>query len=166
MAATDTRDGAGCVRVVAVLENRAHEVGVAALDLGAPALFLSQSAETACFTSTLTLLQQHAPDIVLTCSSTGTGSRLTQLLSKLFGSTARLVALPRSSFDDTRGRSTVRLVATDKDALARAGKSLYLAFAAADACFRHIAEDLQLLVRLLARGVLRVLTPLRGAGPA
>ena len=149
MADKDAREGAGCLRVVAVLENRAHEVGVAALDLGAPALFLSQSAETACFTNTLTLLQQHAPDVVITCSSAGTGSRLTQLLDKLFAGAARLVSLPRSSFDDTRGRSTVRLVATDKDALARAGKSLYLAFAAADACVRFCSEELQLLVRLL-----------------
>ena len=96
--------------------------------------------------NTLTLLQTHTPDVVVTCSTAGSGSRLTALLAKLYGSSARLVALPRSSFDDTRGRSTVRLVATAKDALARDSKSLYLAFAAADACVRFCADELQLLV--------------------
>jgi len=107
---------------------------VAALDLAAPGLYLSQSADSAGFANTLTLLRQHAPDVVITCGSSES-SRLTQL-AKTFGSTARFVALPRGSFDDTRGRSTVRVIAqpADKDALARAGKSLYLALAAADAC--------------------------------
>ena len=139
---SETRDGVVCV--VAVLENRAREVGLASLCLEAPALALAQSAESASFTNVLTLLQQHAPDVILTCTSAATSSQLLPLLTKLFSST-RFVALPRSSFDDTRGRSTVRLVATDKE-VARAGKALYLAFAAADACVRFCADELQLLM--------------------
>ena len=139
--ASETRDSVVCV--VAVLENRAREVGLAALSLEAPALALSQSAESASFTNVLTLLQQHAPDVILTCASAATSSQLLPLLTKLFSGT-RFVALPRSSFDDTRGRSTVRLVATDKE-VARAGNALYLAFAAADACVRFCADELQLL---------------------
>lgn len=138
-------------------------MGVAALDLGAPALFLSQSAESAGYVNTLTLLQTHTPDIVVTCSTAG-ASRLTALLAKLYGSSARLVALPRSSFDDTRGRSTVRLVATEKDALARDSKALYLAFAAADACVRFCADELQLLVRLRALSVSEARTHAARAG--
>ena len=139
----EVREGVVCI--VAVLENRAREVGLAALNLEAPVLALSQSAESASFTNTLTLLQQHAPDVILTCASAAISSQLLPLLTKLFGS-ARFVALPRSCFDDTRGRSTVRLVATaaDKD-VARAGKALYLAFAAADACVRFCGDELQLL---------------------
>ena len=144
MTTLETREGVACV--VAVLENRAREVGLAALNLEAPVLALSQSVEFASFTNALTLLQQHAPDVILTCASAVASSQLLPLLTKLFGS-ARFVALPRSSFDDTRGRSTVRLVATatDKD-IARAGKALYLAFAAADACVRFCGDELKLLM--------------------
>ena len=127
------------------------QVGFACVDCHAAGLFLSQSVEQAAYPNTLTLLTAHAPEVVVVCSSAAS-SGLTQLISMYErggGSACRVVALPRCHFDDVRGSSLVRLVASDETQKQLASdKGLYLALAAANACLHFCADELQLLVRV------------------
>ena len=63
-------DDGGPGMVVAVLENRAREVGVCALDLNRGRLYLHQLIETThMYENTNALLSQHAPSTILLCNN-------------------------------------------------------------------------------------------------
>ena len=119
------------------------QVGLACLDLSLPGLFLSQSVEQAAYPNAMALLQQFAPHAIICCGSSATG---VADLAKTFHSSARIVCMARSQFDDTRGRSAVRLIAHAGEKDVASKRELYLAMAAANACLQFCSDELQLLV--------------------
>ena len=116
---------------------------MACLDLSLPSLFLSQSVEQAAYPNAMALLQQFAPHAIICCGSSATG---VAHLAKTFHSSARIVCMARSQFDDTRGRSAVRLIARAGEKDVASKRELYLAMAAANACLQFCSDELQLLV--------------------
>ncbi len=102
--------------------------------------------ESASYSNTLALLNKHEPDALLLCGSSTTGIAL---LARTFYGSARIVAVKRAHFDDTRGRTFVRSSARaqDKSVVDSKPKALYLAMAAANAVQSYCSDTLLIMVR-------------------
>ncbi|XP_027080318.2 DNA mismatch repair protein MSH4 isoform X2 [Coffea arabica] len=125
--------------VVGLIENRAKEVGVAAIDLRSASLHLSQYIETSSsYQNTKTILQFYDPMVIIVPPNKLAADGMvgiSELVDKFCTST-RKVIVSRSYFDDTRGAVLVKnLAAKEPSALGLDTyyKQYYLCFGAAAA---------------------------------
>ncbi|CDP09986.1 unnamed protein product [Coffea canephora] len=107
--------------VVGLIENRAKEVGVAAIDLRSASLHLSQYIETSSsYQNTKTMLQFYDPMVIIVPPNKLAADGMvgiSELVDKFCTST-RKVIVSRSYFDDTRGAVLVKnLAAKEPSAL-------------------------------------------------
>lgn len=91
--------------VIAIIENRAKEVGLAALDLRSASLHLSEYIETSSsYQNTRTLLHFYDPIVIIIppnkLASNSTAA-VTELVDRFYGSVKKVV-LARGCFDDTK----------------------------------------------------------------
>lgn len=140
---------AGAARVVvAVIANRAREVGVAALDCDALRLSLNQLVEPSRALGTAAaLVHAHAPQALLVPASTAAQrqTHLSGLLERDRALAARALAVGRAEFDDTAGWELVSQLAAKEpcvQAQAERHNSWYLALAAAHAVARYALAEL------------------------
>jgi DNA mismatch repair protein MSH4 len=132
-------------KYVAIIENRAREVGIATLDFNG-CLYLSQINETnRSYTATLMLLQIFQPiSQLLICSSTP------DLLEVgVNGATIYYpqIALIRAAFDDSQGHALVSKYTGE--ALNELTPGTYLAYGCAGALLRWLASEKQITPRSL-----------------
>ncbi|KAL3497512.1 hypothetical protein ACH5RR_040244 [Cinchona calisaya] len=125
--------------VVGLIQNRAKEVGVAAIDLRSASLHLSQYIETSSsYQNTKTMLQFYDPMAIIVPPIKFAPDGMvgvSELVDKFYSST-RKVIMARSCFDDTRGAVLVKnLAAKEPSALGLDTyyKQYYLCLAAAAA---------------------------------
>ena len=130
-------------------ENRANEVGIAALDTAGCVLRLTQLVETSrSFTLTLTLLQLCPPRVlVLLAGPDGMpspDSGVNCVAAASMGGQAPAAAMPRAAFDDSRGfMAVLALAAPGSKAELEGGTALassYLAFGAAGALLLYLEQ--------------------------
>ncbi|CAI9095768.1 OLC1v1031774C1 [Oldenlandia corymbosa var. corymbosa] len=125
--------------VVGLIENRAKEVGVAALDLRSASLHLSQYIETSrSYQNTKTMLQFYDPMVIIVSpyKLAPDGMVGVSELVDRFCSSIRKVVMARSCFDDTRGAVLVKNLAAEEPSalgLDTFSKQYYLCLAAAAA---------------------------------
>ncbi|KAF3335531.1 DNA mismatch repair protein MSH4 [Carex littledalei] len=97
--------------VIGLIENRAKEVGVAALDLRSASLHLSQYIETShSYQNTKTLLHFYDPTVIIVAPvkmAPDGMSGVSALVDKYFPSN-RKVTMARGCFDDTKGAALVK----------------------------------------------------------
>ncbi|KAL9242779.1 hypothetical protein vseg_016745 [Gypsophila vaccaria] len=128
--------------VVGIIENRAKEVGVAALDLRSASLHLSQYIETSSsYQNTKTLLHFYDPMsiIVPPSKSAPDGMVGVSVLVDRFYSASKKVIMARGCFDDTRGAVLIKNLAAKKPSalgLDSYYKQYYLCLAAAAATIK------------------------------
>jgi DNA mismatch repair protein MSH4 len=144
---------------VAVIENRAKEVGLAALDLGSLTLQLSQYIEPGRhYANTHLALRLHHPRRLILVGSTTHEVAQSGINKALTGPTSpyESVKLSRSCFDDTQGAAAVHQAAsstTNSSGSATAGgsssltKSFYLAYGAAGALLQYVSTELGCVLR-------------------
>ncbi|KAK8941204.1 DNA mismatch repair protein MSH4 [Platanthera zijinensis] len=143
-------EGAGGDRssfVIALIENRAKEVGMTAFDLRSASLHLSQYIETSCSyqnTKTLLLFYDPATIIVPPVKLAPDGMvGVSELVDKHYPPN-RKITVSRGYFDDTKGTVLVRnLAAKEPSALGldTYHKQYYLCLAAASATIKWIEEE-------------------------
>ncbi|KAL4525061.1 hypothetical protein Ndes2526A_g07151 [Nannochloris sp. 'desiccata'] len=128
--------------VVAIIQNRAKEVGLAALDTTTcSTLWLAQYVEaTRSFTTTLTMLELYPPDELLVVAPKDTSMPEMGLNAALavFETTPR----PRGDFDDSEGTVLVQACAMNGSfAELTSGRGSYLALGAAGALLKFMREN-------------------------
>ncbi|CAM6083505.1 unnamed protein product [Calypogeia fissa] len=125
--------------VVGVIENRAREVGLAALDLGTASLHLSQFIETSrSYQNTTTLLQFFDPSVIVLSAERAVPEGMVPGLYNVveYCIDAQKVPLARSCFDDHKGMQVLnKLAAMDANAISSKNyqKQYYLCIGAAAA---------------------------------
>ncbi|XP_048500899.1 DNA mismatch repair protein MSH4 isoform X3 [Beta vulgaris subsp. vulgaris] len=135
-------DGEKSSFVIGIIENRAKEVGVAALDLRSASLHLSQYIETSSsYQNTKTLLQFYDPmSIIVPPSKLAPDSMVgVSVLVDRYYSASKKVIMARGCFDDTKGAVLVKnLAAKEPSALGLDSyyKQYYLCLAAAAATIK------------------------------
>ncbi|KAJ4848896.1 MutS protein msh4 [Turnera subulata] len=107
--------------LVGLIENRAKEVGMAALDLRTASLHLSQYIETSSsYQNTKTLLQFYDPVAIIVPPNKLAADGMvgvSELADRFYGS-VRKVVMPRGCFDDTKGAVLIKnLAAKEPSAL-------------------------------------------------
>lgn len=128
--------------VAGVIENRAKEVGVAALDLSASKLTLMQFAEVSrTYTTVLRALLLWQPSMLVTL----TPSRDMHDVNKATRAHYQQIPLGRGAFDDTKAALTLESLA-DHSSRRDLQSSLlhkrhYLAFGAAGAALQYVEQD-------------------------
>ncbi|KAK1376365.1 DNA mismatch repair protein MSH4 [Heracleum sosnowskyi] len=133
--------------VVALIENRAKEVGVAAFDLRSASLHLSQFIETSrSYQNTKTLMHFYDPMVIIVPPNKLAPDSMVGVseLVDRFYSTTRKVAMMRGCFDDTTGAVLVKnLAAKEPSALGLDSyyKQYYLCLAAAAATIKWIEAE-------------------------
>ncbi|XP_031741354.1 DNA mismatch repair protein MSH4 isoform X1 [Cucumis sativus] len=133
--------------VVALIENRAKEVGVAAFDLRSASLHLSQYIETSSsYQNTKTLLHFYEPMVILVSPNklAPDGMVGVSVLADRFFATVKKVVMARSCFDDTKGAVLIKnLAAKEPSALGLETyyKQYYLCLAAAAASIKWIEAE-------------------------
>ncbi|XP_029127647.1 DNA mismatch repair protein MSH4 [Cajanus cajan] len=133
--------------VVAIIENRAKEVGLAAIDLRSASLHLSQYIETSSsYQNTKTLLHFYDPIVIIIppnkLASNSTAA-VTELVDRFYGSVKKVV-LARGCFDDTKGAILIKnLAAKEPSALGLDTyyKQYYLCLAAAAATLKWTESE-------------------------
>uniref|UniRef100_A0A803L5G6 DNA mismatch repair protein MSH4 n=1 Tax=Chenopodium quinoa TaxID=63459 RepID=A0A803L5G6_CHEQI len=114
-------DGEKSSFVIGIIENRAKEVGVAALDLRSASLHLSQYIETSSsYQNTKTLLQFYDPmSIIVPPSKLAPDSMVgVSVIVDRYYSASKKVIMARGCFDDTKGAVLVKnLAAKEPSAL-------------------------------------------------
>lgn len=135
--------------VVAVIANRAREVGVAALDCDTMRLSLNQIIEPSrVLGTTSALIDSHAPSTLLVPADGSAGAQhqthLAGLLERCASLRAIALAMKRSAFDDTRGWELVATLAVEPIERAHAEKhsAWYLALGAAHAVAQFAQVEL------------------------
>uniref|UniRef100_A0A0A8XX61 MSH4 n=1 Tax=Arundo donax TaxID=35708 RepID=A0A0A8XX61_ARUDO len=130
--------------VIALFENRAKEVGVAAFDFRSASLYLSQFIETSSsYHNTKTLIHLYDPTVIIMprCKTAADGMvGVSELVNKHYPSKKR-VTMTRGCFDGTKGAVMVKnLSARDQSALGLDTycKQYYLCLAAASATVKWI----------------------------
>ncbi|KAJ8633736.1 hypothetical protein MRB53_027072 [Persea americana] len=125
--------------IIALIENRAKEVGVAAFDLRSASLHLSQYIETSSsYQNTMTLLYFYDPMVIIVPPNKLAPDGMvgvSELVDRCYTSTKKVV-MARSCFDDTKGAALVKsLASNDPSALGldTYHKQYYLCLAAASA---------------------------------
>jgi len=144
---TPEASGESSCYVVAAIENRGKEIGVAAFDKQLLKLCLSQYIETSrTYTVTLTTLQRYPP-VELLLVDEKTKSRaggLTFATRSAFDQ----VLLPRSCFDDAAAEIQIERLAVDgRDSLQRNRGRFYLAIGAAGALLTYLQDSQSLVIR-------------------
>ncbi|KNA15413.1 hypothetical protein SOVF_098510 [Spinacia oleracea] len=140
-------DGEKSSFVIGMIENRAKEVGVAALDLRSAALHLSQYIETSSsYQNTKTLLQFYDPmSIIVPPNKLAPDSMVgVSVIVDRYYSASKKIIMARGCFDDTKGAVLVKnLAAKDPSALGLDSyyKQYYLCLAAAAATIRWIEGE-------------------------
>ncbi|XP_063943830.1 DNA mismatch repair protein MSH4 isoform X3 [Daucus carota subsp. sativus] len=133
--------------VVALIENRAKEVGVAAFDLRSASLHLSQYIETSrSYQNTKTLMHFYDPMVIIVPPNKVAPDSMVGVseLVDRFYSTTRKVVMMRGCFDDTTGAVLVKsLAAKEPSALGLDSyyKQYYLCLAAAAATIKWIEAE-------------------------
>uniref|UniRef100_A0A803LWW7 DNA mismatch repair protein MSH4 n=1 Tax=Chenopodium quinoa TaxID=63459 RepID=A0A803LWW7_CHEQI len=135
-------DGEKSSFVIGIIENRAKEVGVAALDLRSASLHLSQYIETSSsYQNTKTLLQFYDPMSIIVPPSKLAPDNMVgvSVIVDRYYSASKKVIMARGCFDDTKGAVLVKnLAAKEPSALGLDSyyKQYYLCLAAAAATIR------------------------------
>ncbi|XP_022154824.1 DNA mismatch repair protein MSH4 [Momordica charantia] len=133
--------------VIALIENRAKEVGVAAFDLRSASLHLSQYIETSSsYQNTKTLLHFYDPMVILVPPNklAPDGMVGVSVLADRFYATVKKVVMARGCFDDTKGAVLIKnLAAKEPSALGLETyyKQYYLCLAAAAASIKWIEAE-------------------------
>ncbi|CAO2819470.1 unnamed protein product [Amaranthus hypochondriacus] len=135
-------DGEKSWFIIGMIENRAKEVGVAALDLRSASLHLSQYIETSgSYQNTKTLLQFYDPMLIIVPPSKLAPDSMVgvSVLVDKYYSASKKVIMARGCFDDTKGAVLVKnLAAKEPSALGLDSyyKQYYLCLAAAAATIK------------------------------
>ncbi|XP_057520509.1 DNA mismatch repair protein MSH4 isoform X2 [Amaranthus tricolor] len=135
-------DGEKSWIIIGMIENRAKEVGVAALDLRSASLHLSQYIETSgSYQNTKTLLQFYDPMFIIVPPSKLAPDSMVgvSVLVDRYYSASKKVIMARGCFDDTKGAVLVKnLAAKEPSALGLDSyyKQYYLCLAAAAATIK------------------------------
>jgi DNA mismatch repair protein MSH4 len=135
-------DAEGAV-VVALIQNRAGEVGLAALDARASTLWLAQFVETTrSFSTTRGLLDVRPPSALLVVAAPGARAGPAECALHAALRVHEQLPLPRGAWDDTAGLVLLRAVAAPgaPPELLRAGRGAYLAHGAAGALLTHLRD--------------------------
>lgn len=145
-----TADAADCV--VALIENRAREVGLAILHPHSLSLTLVQVKEARSYSNTRLLLATHEPAAILVVSSDAArgarGSVGGGVNAALMGLGFTVLGLGRHLFDDTKGLLLCESYSPASSAHLLQGcrASHYLALGAAGALLQYIAQERALLL--------------------
>ncbi|KAL2348173.1 hypothetical protein Fmac_002173 [Flemingia macrophylla] len=133
--------------VVAIIENRAKEVGLAAFDLRSASLHLSQYIETSSsYQNTKTLLHFYDPIVIIippNKSASNSTAAVTELVDRFYGSVKKVV-LARGCFDDTKGAILIKTLAAKEPSalgLDTYYKQYYLCLAAAAATLKWTESE-------------------------
>ncbi|KAH7443282.1 hypothetical protein KP509_02G028400 [Ceratopteris richardii] len=130
---------------VAIIENRAKEVGLAAFDTRTASLHLSQFIETSrSYTNTSTLLHYFDPVEIIVPPSNSNPQGLAGAFGALNLVKAQKIVLARGCFDDTKGAIMVKnLAAKEPAAFGLDGyfKRFYLCLGAAAAVIRWVENE-------------------------
>lgn len=128
--------------VIALIENRAKEVGVAAFDLRSASLHLSEFIETSSsYQNTKTLLHFYDPMVIIVSPSKLAPDGMVGVseLADRFYSTIKKVIMARGCFDDTKGAVLVKNLAAKEPSVLSLDtyyKQYYLCLASAAAAIK------------------------------
>ncbi|CAN6487292.1 unnamed protein product [Victoria cruziana] len=110
----DVEGGEKASIIVALIENRAKEVGIAALDMRSASLHLSQYIETSSsYQNTRTLLHFYDPAVIILPPNRMTNdgiAGISEQVERIFSSASKVV-MARGWFDDTKGATLTRNLA-------------------------------------------------------
>ncbi|XP_072093317.1 DNA mismatch repair protein MSH4 isoform X2 [Arachis hypogaea] len=139
--------GEGSSFVIGIIENRAKEVGLAALDLRSASLHLSQYIETSSsYQNTKTLLHFYDPIVIIIPPNklaSNSAAAVTELVDRFYASVKKVVSA-RGCFDDTKGAILVKNLATKEPSalgLDTYYKQYYLCLAAAAATIKWMEAE-------------------------
>ncbi|KAG8347310.1 MutS domain [Trypanosoma vivax] len=126
---TNNNDGE-CV--MALIENRASEVGVAFCQLSSLAIVITQYGDSVAFAKTLSFVSARNPVEVLVSETTVGGKFVQSMLRHLNGIT--FTGVPRRFFDEAQGaHRLLQLMSTDEACVEVSNTDRYLCLAAANA---------------------------------